>query len=275
MTYFATDFENVDSAGEAERFAACLRLQQSLDFYRAYKRRTFELMRLRPGASALEVGCGTGEDALALAWLVGAAGRVTAVDRSRALLAEAIDAAAAEGLAIRFEEADGRSLPFADSGFDAARVDRTLQHIESAERVVAEMARVVRPGGRVVAMEPDWETFTVDAADRLLTRRLLNFWCDSFPSGWIGRQLEGCFAQAGLVDIEAQPETMVIREFDLADRILDLERTARTAVEAGKADPATTESWLRDQYQRDRAGRFFCSFTAFIVSGTKPEFSGE
>lgn len=269
MTYFATDFQNVDGSDAAQSLARCLRLQRSLEFYRSYKQKTFELMRLVPGASVLEVGCGTGEDALALAQQVGVTGRVTAVDRSRALLAEAMAEAKASGLPIDFEAADGRDLPYADGSFDAARVDRTLQHIADPGLVISEMARVVRPGGRVVAMEPDWETLAVDSENRPLTRQLLNFWCDSFPCGWIGRRLARDFKRAGLTEIEIQPETLVLRQFELADRILDLAQTATAAGEAGIVDPAAVPGWLQEMRELDRSGQFFCSFTAFIVSGTK------
>jgi hypothetical protein len=46
------------------------------------------------------------------------------------------------------------------------------------------MARVMRPEGVLVAYDNDWETLTVDSADRALTRTVLNAWCDRFPSGW-------------------------------------------------------------------------------------------
>ncbi|MFO1417999.1 MAG: class I SAM-dependent methyltransferase [Methylotetracoccus sp.] len=270
MAYFASDFQNVDAAGTTERFAGCLRLQLSLPFYRAYKQTTFELMRLRPGASALEIGCGTGDDAVALARLVGPQGRVTAVDRSRAMLDQAEQTSRGLDLALHFEQADARRLPYGNDRFDAARVDRTLQHIAEPAAVIGEMARVVRPGGRVVAMEPDWETFTVDSTNRALTRTLMNHWCDSFPAGWIGRALSGYFAAAGLTEIDVLPVTLVLREFALADQILDLVQTARSALQADIAEAAAVDAWLGELAEADRAGAFFCSFTAFIVAGTKP-----
>jgi ubiquinone/menaquinone biosynthesis C-methylase UbiE len=270
MTYFATDFQNVDRADTVQRFAQCLRLQQSLEFCRRYKAKTFELMQLGPGSAALDVGCGTGEDAVALAKIVGPAGRVTAVDRSRALLGEAIAGAQGLGLPILFQEADGQDLPFGADTFDAARIDRTLQHVAEPQTVIAEMARVVRPGGRVVAMEPDWGTLTVDSDNRPLTRQLLNFWCDSFPSGWVGRRLARYFALAGLVDVQVQPETLVLRQFELADQVLDLVQTAHAARESGLASEAAVQGWLAEMAERDRRRDFFSSFTAFIVSGTKP-----
>ena len=65
-------------------------MQQSLEFYHRYKAKTFEAMHLVAGASVLEVGCGTGDDAIALAQIVGPSGQVTAIDRSQTMLQEAI-----------------------------------------------------------------------------------------------------------------------------------------------------------------------------------------
>ncbi len=271
MTYFATDFQNVDGAGAAQPFVQCLRLQQSLEFYRSYKQKTRDLLALREGDCVLEVGCGTGEDAVALAREVGESGQVFAVDLSTELLGVARETVMPSGLPIRLIQADGRSLPFADSSLDGARIDRTLQHIAEPLQVVAEMSRVVRSGGNVVAMDPDWETLTVDSKHKVLTRILLNVWCDSFPSGgWIGRQLARHFRQAGLMDIEIVPQTLVFSELELADQVLDLSRTAAAAGAAGRASAEEIEEWLEELAELDRRGQFFSSFTAFIVKGTKP-----
>ncbi len=83
---------------------------------------------------------------------------------------------------------------------------------------MAEMARVVCPDGWVVAVEPDWGTFTVDSEQRSLTRQLLNLWCDNFPSGWIGWQLFRHFRQARLTDLQVNTETIVLTQFELADQ---------------------------------------------------------
>lgn len=90
MAYFARDFQSVDDTSGAQRFVACLKLQQSLEFYHRYKAKTFEAMHLVAGASVLEVGCGTGDDAIALAQIVGPSGQVTVIDRSQTMLQEAI-----------------------------------------------------------------------------------------------------------------------------------------------------------------------------------------
>jgi hypothetical protein len=85
----------------------------------------------------------------------------------------------------------------------------------------------VRPGCFLVAYDNDWETLTVDAAVRVLTRTVLNAWCDRFPSGWIGRRLVPLFLQAGLHDVVTSPKTLVLRELAVADRLYQSERPAR------------------------------------------------
>jgi hypothetical protein len=118
-------------------------------------------------------------------------------------------------------------------------------------------------------MEPDWETFTVDSQNRSITRHLLNFWCDSFPAGWVGRSLPRYFHHAGLTDIQISPETLVVRQFELADEIFDLKQTALQASKTGVVSPNEAQHWLEELQALEQSGEFFCSFTGFIVSGKK------
>ena len=103
-------------------------------------------------------------------------------------------------------------MPYEDATFDGCRIDRVLQHIADPAAAIREMVRVLRPGGVLVAFDNDWETLTVDSADRALTRTILNTWCDRFPSGWIGRRLVPLFLDAGLEDVvDASEDTGVAR----------------------------------------------------------------
>lgn len=267
MTYLASDFKDIDGTEEVQKFVQCLRLQQSLESYHRYKHTTFEQMQLVAGASVLELGCGTGEDVIALAKQVGNRGRVIAVDRSQAMLNQAMSSTENLGLPIEFVLADAQQLPFPDNTFDAARVDRTLQHIANPKSAIDEMARVVRPRGSVVAVEPDWGSFVIDSPMRPLTRLLLDHWCDAFPSGWVGRQLFRYFRQAGLTDLQVNCQTIVFTQFKLADEVLALAQTAHKAEESGIASRSELQDWLSEMQQFDRSEQFFCSFTLFIVSG--------
>lgn len=269
MTYLASGFANVDAANEIQKFTHCLKLLESIEFFQHYKQKTFALLQLIEGTSVLEVGCGTGEDAITLAQRVGNTGRVVAVDRSQAMVEQARESAKGLNLPVEFVLGEAQHLPFEDNEFHAARVDRTLQHICDPQNAIAEMVRVVCRGGRVVAMEPDWETFTVNSENRTVTRRLLNLWCDNFPSGWVGRDLSKYLHRAGLTDIQVSPETLVITQLDLADRVFDLVQTAHRAQQVGLVSQQEEKDWLNELRKLDQSQEFFCSFTGFLVSGKK------
>ncbi|OBF29294.1 hypothetical protein A5724_25350 [Mycobacterium sp. ACS1612] len=264
----ASGFQSVDRAPDFEMFSRCLTLVDSLPFFAECKRESYELLGTGRGRRILEVGCGLGDDAAALARLVVPGGSVVAVDGSEAM----IDAARArhggvEGLS--FHVADAAELPYDDAHFDGCRIDRVLQHIADPAPAIGEMVRVLRPGGVLVAYDNDWETLTVDSADRATTRTILNEWCDRFPSGWIGRKLVPLFLDAGLTDVVAHPKTLVLRELELADQLYLFFSTANRLVAGGLLDRADVQRWSDSLRTADADGRFFSSYTGFLVSGTR------
>ena len=103
---------------------------------------------------ALDVGCGTGFLALELA----ARGhRVTGVDFSPAMLAEARRKAAARGATIRFEEADAEQLPYESARFDLLVSRHLLWTLPHPERAVDDWIRVLRPAGRLVIVDGQFD----------------------------------------------------------------------------------------------------------------------
>jgi hypothetical protein len=72
-----------------------------------------------------------------------------------------------------------------------------------------------------------------------------------------------------LGEIQYSPETLIMTDFALADRVLDLVRTAQGATDAGVVSPREAEDWLEELGESDRSGAFFSSFTAFIVAGVR------
>lgn len=115
--------------------------------------RLLEAAALRPGERVLDIGCGTGASTLAAARAVGPEGTVTAADISPVLLARAEERAAAGGLAkARFIEADAQSHPFGAGGFDAAISRFGVMFFDDPVAAFANIARALRPGGRVAFM---------------------------------------------------------------------------------------------------------------------------
>ena len=118
--------------------------------------RVVAALALEPGARVLDVACGTGGVALRAAR---AGADVVGIDISPDQLAKARSAAAAEGLAIRFDEGDCQQLPYADAGFDVVASVFGVPFAPDHALAAAELARVCRPGGRLALTawrEDDW-----------------------------------------------------------------------------------------------------------------------
>jgi demethylmenaquinone methyltransferase/2-methoxy-6-polyprenyl-1,4-benzoquinol methylase len=121
---------------------------------RRWRDRAADRAELRPGERALDVCCGTGDLALALASRVGPDGSVTGCDFSEPMLAIARRKAEAAGAAnVGFEWADALALPYEDASFDAVTVGFGVRNFADLERGLGELARILRPGGRLVILE--------------------------------------------------------------------------------------------------------------------------
>jgi len=123
---------------------------------RQWRRRAADLAGLAPGGSALDVATGTGDLAAELARRVAPGGRVVGSDFSEAMLERARAKAAAAPVSdveVSFEWGNALSLPYPSGSFDAAAVGFGARNFADLHRGLAEMARVVRPGGRVVILE--------------------------------------------------------------------------------------------------------------------------
>jgi demethylmenaquinone methyltransferase/2-methoxy-6-polyprenyl-1,4-benzoquinol methylase len=119
-----------------------------------WRARAAELARVGPGSRVLDVATGTGDLALELARRVAPDGEVVGSDFSQAMLARArAKASALAGPAPRFELGDALALPYPNAGFDAVTAAFGVRNFADLGAGLAEMARVVRPGGRVVVLE--------------------------------------------------------------------------------------------------------------------------
>ncbi|MDO8736096.1 MAG: bifunctional demethylmenaquinone methyltransferase/2-methoxy-6-polyprenyl-1,4-benzoquinol methylase UbiE [Thermoleophilia bacterium] len=118
-----------------------------------WRRLGVRLTGLRPGDSALDVCCGTGDFAFTLIETVGPMGSVTGIDFSRRMLEVAREKSRSNGKPVDFRWGDANAIEFDDDYFDAATVGFGVRNIKDTGGVFSEMARVVKPGGRVVCLE--------------------------------------------------------------------------------------------------------------------------
>ncbi len=126
----------------------------SLGLHRLWKRQALALAGIRPGQQVLDLASGTGDLALALARGVGPTGGVTASDISPAMLRLGRDRLLDAGaLSIDYVLADAERLPFPDRRFDRITMAFGLRNVTDKAAALAEMRRVLRPGGRVCVLE--------------------------------------------------------------------------------------------------------------------------
>jgi demethylmenaquinone methyltransferase / 2-methoxy-6-polyprenyl-1,4-benzoquinol methylase len=118
-----------------------------------WRRRAVERARVGPGSDALDICCGTGDLALELRRVIGPDGRVVGSDFSEPMLDLARTKSGEQGLAVEFGWADALDLPYGDAGFDAVTVGFGARNLADLDKGLAEMARVLRPGGRLVILE--------------------------------------------------------------------------------------------------------------------------
>jgi demethylmenaquinone methyltransferase/2-methoxy-6-polyprenyl-1,4-benzoquinol methylase len=121
--------------------------------HHTWRRRAVDLAGVGRGDRVLDVATGTGDLALELARRVGPQGTVVASDFSEEMLARAREKAAGAAAAVTVEWGNALELRYADGEFAAATVGFGARNFSDLDRGLGEMARVVRPGGRVVVLE--------------------------------------------------------------------------------------------------------------------------
>lgn len=150
---------------------------------RRWRRRAVAALALAPGARVLDVATGTADVVLEVLRQEPTAS-VVGVDPSREMLRIGREKLARKGAGMRAElaEGDGEALPFADGGFDGVAIAFGIRNIPDRDRALAEMARVTRPGGRVVVLELCEPRGLLALGARLWVHRLVP---------WIGALLSG------------------------------------------------------------------------------------
>ena len=118
-----------------------------------WRQRAVDRAQVGPGSDALDICCGTGDLAFELRRRIGPDGRVVGSDFSEPMLEIARRKSGEEGLPVEFGWADALDLPYGDASFDALTIGFGARNLADLEKGLSEMARVLRPEGRLVILE--------------------------------------------------------------------------------------------------------------------------
>jgi SAM-dependent methyltransferase len=253
------------------------RLQRQADDLASHTLSLLEHVEVRPGGRALEVGCVPAGSIELLAERVGPTGSVTAVDIDPAHVALARQFVADRGLDnVEVVQSDARAMNLPSASFDLVHARLLLVNIPSPEEVVAEMVRVVKPGGWVVTDEADGAANLCHpphaAWDRLHEILQAAYRSDGADLA-IGRKLIGLLLAAGLADVgvEARTELQPVghpRRTILADLVRSMQTKIVERGIASQAELQRLDRHIRQHVGDQQTVAMTCLY--FLVWGRRP-----
>jgi SAM-dependent methyltransferase len=222
--------------------------------------RSYELLHLVPGAHVIDVGCGAG----------GAVGEMAERD-VRAIGVDINEQMIAIGRQRRPEAdlrvGDAYTLPFQDGEVDGYRAERVYHELDDPAKALAEARRVLAPGGRIVLIGQDWDTFVIDSDDPALTRTIVHSRADGVPSPRAARGYRNLLLDAGFDDVEVEVRTGVFTDGLMMPMLSGI---AHAACSAGVITRDRADAWIAEQTGRARSGRLFLAIPLFVAAARRP-----
>jgi arsenite methyltransferase len=240
----------------------------------AQRHRTLGLLEPREGERILDVGSGPGLLMADMAAVVGPAGHVTGLDASESMVASAHRRL--DGLPIADHvtllHGDATDLPFPDASFDAATATQVYAYVPEVNRALAELHRVLRPGGRALILDTDWASVVWASSDQARMDRVLAAWTERFADPHLPRSLSALLRDAGFRIRVRQALTLLNADYDpnsYSGNNLEIIATDVSRRHAFAGDEV--EAWKRDLAQLGAEGRYFFSLTRYLFLAERPD----
>ncbi len=235
---------------------------------RAWER---EQLNLIPGQRLLDVGCGLGDAALALAEDLRTDGEIVGIDVSATMIAAARSRGRTARCRVRFSVGDALDLAEPNCSFDVVRSERTLQWLSDPNAAVAEMVRVLRPGGHLSLIDTDWSTFDIDVGDGDLATRVRDAMrIERRRPSNVGRRLADLVEDTGLELVGQTTVTQRWTEWNpdeapAPDGCFSMSSLAEDLVDAGHLADVDRDRFVSTIHEAARQGRFSMALTMFGV----------
>jgi arsenite methyltransferase len=234
--------------------------------------RCAQLRVLEPcvGERIVDIGCGPGLFVAELAQSVGPSGRIVGLDVSPDALTFA-RRRCVEWPWVTFDQCDATALPVADSEFDAAISVQVLEYVADVDRALAEMHRVLRPGGRALVVESDWDALVLNADDAAQQGRILAAWRDHAAHQSLPRSLAQRLRAAGFDLLRRELLPMLatsLNAYSYASGLVEFIRAF--AVRPGKTSESEAAAWVDDLRTVAGRGDLLFLLPRFVFLARKP-----
>ena len=226
-------------------------------------------LTLQAGEIVADIGAGTGLLTLDLARAVGETGSVIAIDPSSEMRAAAM-ARCADRANVRIIEGKAAALPLENDCIDSAVSLQVFEYLDNIPAALAEVQRVLRPGGRLVIGDLHWDSHVWYADNGARMTRMLRHWDRHLVERCVPAILPPLLREAGFAVESVQPELCqdtVFRADGLARLMTHLIRAY--VGQNALTDPEEVEDWISEQHQLAKGARFFFAITHYVVSARK------
>ncbi len=235
----------------------------------AQRNKVLALLAPRAGERALDIGCGPGLTTEALARAVGAAGSVRGLDIAPPMLAIA-RRRCAQLPNVAFEQADVTQLPYADGSFDVALASQVYEYVEDIDGALRELARVIRPGGRALLVDTDWESAVWASHDDARMRRVIETWNEHIPHPQLPRTLKRRMAQAGFDDVRVDVVPLLNLTYDPQTYSVGMMTLlGNFAIGRNGLTAADIAAWKDDARAIGAEDGYFFSLNRFVFTGLR------
>jgi ubiquinone/menaquinone biosynthesis C-methylase UbiE len=226
-------------------------------------------LQLRAGERVLDVGVGPGLLAYDMAEAVGRDGHVCGIDISEDMLAMSRNRCANQPWT-EYQRADATNLPYPDEDFDAAVSAQVYEYVANIPAALAELYRVMRPGGRVVIIDTDYGSLVINTGDEARMNRVLSAWDEHFVHARLPRILSGHLRDAGFVTVQRDVIPMFNPEYHdntYAKRAVGI--IASFAIGRRGVSQEESDAWLAEFTELGKQGKFFFSLNRYLFVAAK------
>ena len=230
----------------------------------------FQLLDVKPGMNALDIGCGPGLTSLSLAQAVGSAGHVDAIDIAPPMLQLAARRCA-DAKQVAFHQADVSQLPFANASFDVALATQVYEYVADVDSALRELWRVMKPGAQVLLVDTDWESCVWACRDEARMRRMMQGWSQHIPHPQLPRTLIQRMQRAGFADVQAHTIPLMNMNYS-TDTFSGGMMGFIASFVSGLPDygPKLAADWQTDVQTMKDAGGYFFSLNRYVFVARKP-----